>query len=169
MADRLLLHFLALKGRPLAPSLNRRNIKRWLKNRRDPIQPKEVEFVNADDLITAAKAPKSNARRLFEHHVLAPTRGLFGLLSRRSLDLELPPGGVPTTVVGRDEPVEVIAACAVFLTAVVALIVPLWTLAVVDDMFKKLGVITAFLLFFLVVLVCGTLARPFEVLAATAG
>ena len=95
--------------------------------------------------------------------------GLFGLLSRRSLDLELPPGGVPTTVVGRDEPVEVIAACAVFLTAVVALIVPLWTLAVVDDMFKKLGVITAFLLFFLVVLVCGTLARPFEVLAATAG
>ncbi len=94
--------------------------------------------------------------------------GLFGLLAENPTFDSLP-GDAETTVHGKDEHVDVLAAVSVFITAVVMLILPLWTLAVVDDMFKKLGVITAFLVVFLAVLVWGTLSRPFEVLAATAG
>jgi len=167
--DQLLVHFIKLKGRSSAPNLNRKNIKLWLENRYNPIQAKEVEFVNANDLITAAKSSKSTARQIFEQYILAPTWGLFGMLSHRSPPPGSPTGHIQTTVVGRDEPVEAIAAGAIFITAALALIAPLWTLAVVDDMMKKLGVITAFVFFFLVVLVFGTLARAFEILAATAG
>ncbi|KAK3325077.1 hypothetical protein B0H66DRAFT_599263 [Apodospora peruviana] len=84
-------------------------------------------------------------------------------------DLDALPGDAEMLVVGKDEHVDVLAVVAILFTASVMLIAPLWILAVIEDMFKKLGVITAFVFVFLGVLVWGILARPFETLAATAG
>ena len=165
--DTMLCHYIQLKARP-QPSRNvMQNVRTWLSNRNEPINTQELSFINARDLITAAKFEKSKIRRLFEQFILAPTSGLFGLL------LRTPPGdeayAESTTVMGEDEHVDAIAAAAIFIVALTMLIAPLWTLAVLEDIFRKLAVITAFTLVLLLVLTWGTLARPLEILAAAAG
>jgi hypothetical protein len=70
---------------------------------------------------------------------------------------------------GTDQPIDSLAAVGVFLVAFVALVIPLWVLAIVEDTFKRLGIITAFVTVLLGVLTSATLARPFEILAVTSG
>lgn len=166
--DQLVVNYLTLKAREPAPKMNTNNIKQWLENHRQPIHPDEIGFLHADDLITASRISKSALRRSFEQHVLAPTTGLFGLFALKPSPDALP-GEAETTVLGKDEHVDAVAALAIFFAAAVMLIAPLWTLVVVDGMFKKLGIITVFLFLFLGILTWGTLSRPFEILAATAG
>jgi hypothetical protein len=78
-------------------------------------------------------------------------------------------GGEQTTIQCSDEHVDVIASLMIFCSATTMLIVPLWILAILEQIFHKLATITAFLVIFLAILTWGTLARPFEILAATAG
>lgn len=168
LQDELLNQFLNLKARPLAPGSNRNNIKIWLSNNNGPIHPSEADFINTNDLITALKSPKSRLRCFFEQCILAPTNGLFGLLAEKS-DNYAGSNLKNSTVYGRDEPVDALAAVSLFTIAVIMLIVPLWVLAAVSGTFRRLAVITAFLVAFLGVLTWGTTSRPFEILAATAG
>ena len=164
----MLCRFIELKASPKASRTTIKNIKIWLSNNNNPIDPRETEFIRAADLISVVQSPKSTFRRLVEQHVLVPTKGLFGLL-RQSQSQELGPENCRTIVQGSDEHVDILAAVIVFIVAVVMLIVPLWVLAIVQDMFRKLAVITVFLTVFLAVLTWGTFSRPFEILAATAG
>ena len=143
-------------------------MKTWLEDKNGPIHPKEVEFINAKDLISVAKSDKPVLRRLFEQRILAPTKGLYGLFLQNPDDSSHPPSST-TTVQGDDEYIDRLAKVAIFVTALVMLIVPLWVLAVLDHIFKKVAVITAFTLALLLVLVLGTLAGPFETLTVTAG
>ncbi|KAI0129593.1 hypothetical protein BJ170DRAFT_681088 [Xylariales sp. AK1849] len=167
--DEMLCSFLTLKARPRASARTIRNIRTWLSNNNYPIERKETEFLDASDLITAAASQKSTIRHLFEHWILCRTTGLFGLFtdkpSQKADDTDVD----PSTIHGRDEPVDVLASFAVFVVAFVMLVVPLWILAVTEDMFKRLGVITVFITVLLGVLTSATLAEPFEILAATAG
>lgn len=166
--DTLLCHYLQLKSRPSAPKTNVRNIKTWLDNNNGPIQEKEVEFIIKEDLITVAKNRKSPARMFFERRILVPTNGLFGLLTRKG-EKEGSPSDRHTILRGNDEHVDVFGAITIFTAAAVMLIAPLWILAGVDELHQKLAAITIFLAVFLFVLSWGTSARPFEMLAATAG
>ncbi|KLU85647.1 hypothetical protein MAPG_04669 [Magnaporthiopsis poae ATCC 64411] len=87
------------------------------------------------------------------------------------------PGGatswqdVPDGVIsGPDKHIDIAANIFVFFAGVGMLITPLWILPRMGNQLdKKLGTITAFLLLFLIFMKCGTVASPFEVLAATAG
>ncbi|RYP67158.1 hypothetical protein DL771_007386 [Monosporascus sp. 5C6A] len=106
-------------------------------------------------------------RRFFERCVLVPTKGLFGLLGDKR-EKQNPSFG-PSTVFGEDEPIDLLASIALFVVASVMLIAPLWILAMVEDMVSRLVVITAFVFVLLGVLNWATLARPFEILVATAG
>jgi hypothetical protein len=139
----------------------------WLANHRDPIQEKETQFLKSKDLITLSRKEKAPMRRAFEQYVLAPTSGLFGLFSAKRA--EATKVDLRTTTQGDDQHVDVIAAVAIFAVAITMLIAPLWILAVLDTIFRKLAVITAFSVVFLAVLNWGTIARPFEIFAATAG
>ncbi|KAI1871256.1 uncharacterized protein JN550_004701 [Neoarthrinium moseri] len=163
----MLNNYFALKSRPRASSKISKNIKTWLSNNIYPIHEKETKFLDAEDLITTAASPKSVIREVFERWVLCRTRGLFGLFRLKprpkSDDLD------PDTVYGKDEPVDIFASISVFVAAFAMLIAPLWILAVLDDMFKKLGVITAFITGLLAALTSATLAKPFEILAVAAG
>lgn len=158
----MVLSYRELKSVPSAPKWNINNINTWLDNANGPIEEKEVEFLKAGDLITVAPAQKSFLRQLFEKYVLVPTRGLFGLLGSRD-------GPDGTNVHGSDEPVDAMAAVSIFAVGIVLLIAPLWILANTHDMNKRLGVITTFIAVLLAVLTSATLAKPFEILAATAG
>ncbi|RYP19489.1 hypothetical protein DL765_003329 [Monosporascus sp. GIB2] len=93
--------------------------------------------------------------------------GLFGLF-RDKHEKQNPSLG-PSTVFGKDEPVDLLASIVLFVVALVMLIAPLWILAMVSEMVSRLAVITTFVIVFLGVLSWATLARPFEVLAAAAG
>lgn len=68
-----------------------------------------------------------------------------------------------------DGPLNAFASTSVFVAAITMLIAPLWILTKTEIMDQKLGIITAFLMLFLGVLNWGTVSRPFEILAATAG
>ncbi|KAK8085703.1 hypothetical protein PG997_006974 [Apiospora hydei] len=142
----MLLSYKELKSAPSAPKGNINNINTWLSNNNYPIEDAEVEFLKAKDLVTVARSQK----------------GLFGLLGERN-------GPEGTNVYGSDEPVDAIASASVFVVGMVMLIAPLWILAVTHGMFERLGVITAFIAVLLGVLTSATLAKPFEILAATAG
>lgn len=159
-----------LKSRPRAAGRVVRNIRTWLENNNHPIEPKEIEFLKADDLISASATTKSSLRHLFEQWVLCPTLGLFGVFLDKSVHHTQNPEILgSSTVYGRDEPVDAFASVSIFIVAFAMLILPLWILFTVDDMFKRLGVITVFITVLLGVLTSATLAKPFEILAATAG
>jgi hypothetical protein len=49
------------------------------------------------------------------------------------------------------------------------LVTPLWWLMFVESKIKQLGVITGFIVLFLVLISSVTVAKPFETLAGTAG
>ncbi|KAF6789023.1 phytase [Colletotrichum musicola] len=168
LTDNLLCNYLQLRNRAPAPDLNIQNVKTWLENRNQPIHIEEVDFVNQGDLISLASSKKPVLRRAFEQNVLARTSGLWELFPagpkrRRGKD------DVSTTLQGDDGRVDLVARIAVFIVVLSMLIAPLWALAYMHEMKGKLGVITAFTLVLLVFLASGTTARPFEVLAATAG
>lgn len=156
-----------LKTKPAASKSAVRNVRKWLRNRNDPIHHNEVEFVDAKDVI-AARPPRAPFRPAFEQNVLIPIVGRLGLFSNR-------PGRDPTqpsdctTIEIDDDLFDGVVSLCIFLVAVVMLIAPLWALTSLENQFHKLGVITGFLIIFLLVLNWGTLAKPFEILAATAG
>lgn len=65
---------------------------------------------------------------------------------------------------------DTLASVLIFLAASAMLVAPLWILAmVVEDPFDRLATVTGFLVLFLAMFTWGTMARPFEILAATAG
>lgn len=161
LAD-MVLSYRELKSVPRAPTESIKNINTWLCNNNFPIEEKEVEFLKAEDLITVAPSRKSFLRKVFERCIFIPTKGLFGLLGSRD-------GPDETNVYGRDEPVDAMAAVTIFAVGIILLIAPLWILANTHDMNTRLGIITAFIAVLLGVLTSGTLAKPFEILAATAG
>ncbi|KAK3370023.1 hypothetical protein B0H63DRAFT_305759 [Podospora didyma] len=162
--DKTLCRYIQLKGRPTVHKTNVRNIKTWLSNRNEPIHPSEVEFVNAGDLISLAKVERASLRRLFEQRILAPSKGLFGLLRNRTRENDL-----KTTVQGHEGPVSAIGTVTIFVAAIVMLIAPLWALALMGERIVKLVVITVFIVVFLAMLNWGTVSTQFEILAATAG
>ncbi|KAH8913089.1 hypothetical protein BR93DRAFT_131101 [Coniochaeta sp. PMI_546] len=165
--DLLLHRYLQIKTKPDAPKTNIRNVQRWLSNRHGAIHDNELRFLQSKDLITTSKE-KSPLRRLFEQQILARTSGLFGIFSTGS-KISSPESGLKTTVRGDDRQVDITARLAIFFAALAMLITPLWVLAPLSMIYVKLGVITAFAVFFLAVMNWGTIARPFEVLASTAG
>ena len=68
-----------------------------------------------------------------------------------------------------DAAVDRLGRIAIIFIAVVMLIMPLWILAFVQDQSRRLAVITVLLLGLVMVLTWATLAKPYEILAATAG
>lgn len=108
---------------------------------------------------------KSSVRQGFEQRVLLPLAKVFA--NRRKGEQSQPVYRTVTKV--NDEPVDSLMTVGIFATAVVMLITPLWILATIGETTQKLKVITVFLVVFLAVLNWGTLARPFEILVATAG
>lgn len=157
-----------LKERQNAPQANVRNVKQWLKNNPGAIDKDEASFINCVDVFTVSKPEKSYVRRCFEQRVLYWVFRILGL-GPKSAAVPGPFDPGPTTVRGDDSQVDTLATISVFAAAGFMLIAPLWILANLHNTIQKLVVITVFSTVFLAVMNWGTLARPFEILAATAG
>jgi hypothetical protein len=163
--DNLLYHYIQLKNRPKTTPTVTRNIGLWFNNRNNPIHADEAGFLSQQDLISVARFEKPPLRTIFEQRVLLPLAKRWNRHQPRDETLL----SENTTAIVAPEPIDTIIAFFIFLVATPMLVVLLWALAIVTGMFRKLGIITICLFLFLGVLNWGTLSRPFEILAATAG
>lgn len=139
---------------------------RWLKNRNEPIDFEETEFLKQNDLISVSPVEKPPFRKFFETSILLPASNLFKFPRRQEEDTTLL--AHQTTVFLHNEP-DTLVSLGVFTTAGILLISPLWILSKTTGAEQKLSVITAYLLAFLTALTWGTTSSPFEIFAATAG
>lgn len=73
-----------------------------------------------------------------------------------------------STVYSKDSLVDKLVTCITIILGLGMLIGPLWWLQNLSNSGKRLGVITGFLFVFTALLSMLTVAKPFEVLAATA-
>ncbi|KAI9162852.1 hypothetical protein HJFPF1_04447 [Paramyrothecium foliicola] len=164
--DRLLLDHTALRNMTTAPERNSRNIKAWFAHNTGAIMEEETQFVNhLDDLVTGYN-PKPKLRAYFEDHILLRTEFI------RQFFKKAEPSNLSShdeVKLFSDQVMDVTGSLAVFLAALLMLVAPLWILQAMKDIRSKLTVITSFVVAFLLFLSLGTLGRPFERLAATAG
>ena len=163
--DDMVCRYSRLKQLQSAPRTNIEQLSNWNYNRPTAIKDNEIEFIHATDLVTVATTPKTCLRRFLEQQIVLKTNSLCGFLaSKKRVE-----GASSWTRYGNDSRVDIIAQVFIMVTAIIMLVLPMWWLARMDGLYKKLGIITGFVSVFTTVLSSATFARPFEVLAATAG
>jgi hypothetical protein len=143
-------------------------VSNWLYNKENAILEEEVAYANhGSDLFPLVPRPKSSLRRLLE----CSQRFRFSRFWRtQPSDLEEGPWTDDGYVhYSSDEKVDRFVGAIILLLGVMMLIAPLWILKFVPSTLNRLGVISTFIVLFVVLLSFTTVAKPFESLAAAAG
>ena len=129
----------------------------------------ETQFVShKNDLISVFNREHSMIRKGFEKWLTLDTKFLLPLF-RRKPTKHADSVDSATIHIWSDAAVDRFAAVLIFIAGSAMFIVPLWILQALDAFRSRLLVITIFIFVFLGVLASSTLAKPFEILAATAG
>ncbi|KAL9613055.1 MAG: hypothetical protein Q9167_002401 [Letrouitia subvulpina] len=173
--ERFILDHSDLKSRPEASKSQIRNVRQWLENNNRPIQEEEATFIERDgDLIPVVSKTKPPLRRLIDK---------MGYIGRwtccRQAEGELNDTHYnseanwysETTIYSKEKRIDKFVTCTTILLGLAMLIGPLWLLqhlVIRRDAQARLIVITCFMVVFTVLLSIVTVAKPFEVLAATA-
>lgn len=141
-----------------------RSLKNWMAGWPNAIPDEESGYLNEkDDLVyVVPKSETSISRKFKDFAVLG--RPWFRRYSK----------GHPTYVMDcitlyDEEKAEAFFARATLLLGLAMFIGPLWILEFVSGPLSRLGVITSFIVLFIVLVSVMTTARPFESLAAAAG
>ena len=162
-ADDLVLQHSQLRARPKVPKKDINSLETWLYNHANPILPAETEYLkHPSDLFSLVPASKSPLRLFLER-------------SRRFRLLKLWRKEPSDTTV-KDENVHYISDAKIdhFVTIFIMsigltmLIAPLWILTYLGGLARRLAVISAFVVLFVVLISWTTIAKPFESLAAAA-
>ena len=162
-ADDLVLQHSQLRARPKVPKKDLISLETWLYNHANPILPAETEYLQRpSDLFTLVPASKSPLRLFLER-------------SRRFRLLKLW-RKEPSDSTVKDENVHYISDARIdhFVTifimsiGLIMLIAPLWILTYLGGLARRLAVISAFIVLFVVLISWTTIAKPFESLAAAA-
>lgn len=128
------------------------------------IDPKEIIFIHKNDLVPIIQESKSLIRDWFETHVIFRIHGFWR--QKPPEDIEL--GEMEARKYINNAYVEVVTAVCILVAGTLLLIVPLWILPVLETQNSKLGIITGFIVAFLLVMWLATTARHLERLGATA-
>ncbi|CAF9936463.1 hypothetical protein IMSHALPRED_010771 [Imshaugia aleurites] len=172
--QRFLLDHAQIKAQPEATEFQVSNVKRWFANANEKvIQNEEKQFIDKDgDLIPIVSKIKTPLRRFFDKferpRLWAPFRDIE--INER-LHGESHDFGLTTTVYSKESVVDKSVTCVTMVLGVAMLVGPLWWLQHLSsqgNLEVRLAVITGFLIVFTILLSILTVARPFEVLAATA-
>jgi hypothetical protein len=167
-SDELVLQHSELRSRPSVPGKDLESVKNWLYNKENAIEKAEAAYVQyVSDLAPLVPKPKSPLRRFLEQSQT------FRLLRFWRIE----PLPLPNDVTGEDEQthyasdkrIDVFITFIILLVGITMLIAPLWILEYVRRNVDRLGVITTFIVLFILLLSLTTVARPFETLAAAAG
>ncbi|KAI0546410.1 hypothetical protein F4679DRAFT_598725 [Xylaria curta] len=165
--DKAVLRYSKMRSLFPAPDRNVRNLQTWLENNEGAILKNETEFVQHGNELISISTPKSTLRRWFEDHIVTHT-DIIGVF-RKQQRIKLEAYDQTSVYTFSDEAINTLASLAVFVSALVMLITPLWILQSLEMLQKKLATITVFIVIFIAFLTVTAPGRPFERLAATAG
>ncbi|KAL8668914.1 MAG: hypothetical protein Q9168_006474 [Polycauliona sp. 1 TL-2023] len=192
--QRFVLDHSELKARPDATKRQITYVKNWLENNNQPIRPAEAAFVEKEDLMPVVPVVKPPLRRLIDRF---DWRGRIFCWRRRNKKVHPytqyrraqkdranqkqlterhynHPDNFEseTTIYSEEGRIDKFVTCITIGLGLVMLIAPLWLLQYVYseqiDLKARLKIITGFLIGFTILLSVVAVARPFEVLAATA-
>ncbi|MCJ1432761.1 hypothetical protein MMC27_002118 [Xylographa pallens] len=161
--NQFILNHAQMKARPDATKHQVNNVKAWLFNNEHAIREDEASFIEAEgDLVPVVPKIKVPLRRLIERsdfmHLLRVNKS-NGPRSK-------------TTIYTDDTRVDKVVTFTVMSTGLGMLIGPLWWLQQItadeSNLQSRLGIITGFIVCFAGILSIVTVAKPFDVLAATA-
>lgn len=158
--DDLVNQYAQIRLMQKAPQKDINSISRWLENHPNAILDAEASYITRrDDLVRVTRRIKSPLRKFLERSSRFRSWSLF---RKRTADAE-------SIQYLSDWRIDAFVSAITIAVGLAMLIAPLWILNAVDRAKTKLGVITAFICVFLVLVNSSSSARPFETLAATAG
>ncbi|OTA63160.1 hypothetical protein K449DRAFT_37642 [Hypoxylon sp. EC38] len=166
--DNMLLNHCSLRNLAAAPKRNVKNIESWFLRNNGAIMEEERRFIKHHDDLVSGNKEKSSLREFFENQIILRTTALLGLF-KRQMPPSMSPRDQKEVYHFSDQIIDTFGSVAVFIAAILMLIVPLWILQAMEDIRWKLAIITIFVVTCLLFLTLATLGRPFERLAATAG
>ncbi|CZR63284.1 uncharacterized protein PAC_13181 [Phialocephala subalpina] len=154
-----------LRARPAVPKEDSNNSYAWHYNNHGAILDEEQAYLtHEDDLMAIRPQEKGSLRRFIGRFALARRHGFF----RRNPDGTENFQDPETHYLARLDRIDKLVSGIILLAGLLMLVVPLWILEFVTDEVVRLGVITTFVVLFLVVVVTISGAKPYESLAATA-
>ncbi|KAL2687391.1 hypothetical protein Neosp_004951 [[Neocosmospora] mangrovei] len=163
--DAFVLQQSKLRRYPEAPYRDIRSTRNWHYNHDNvAIAKEEQEYLQHDkDLICVAQKDKTPLRRLIDSSLTIRTLPIW-----RHKDKAVPNYDAEHVSYYSDSRMDKFASAVIAIIGVVMLITPIWVLQAMDGLKAKLGVITAFVLIFLLTLSFAMASKPFEALGATA-
>lgn len=140
-----------------------KNVENWFYNHQHAIDAKEQEFVRmGGDVIALVRRIKSPLSLILERcHPLVLSR-IFRIKTRADQVQST------TTNYYSNTGFDAFVTFIIISIGLLLLFGPMWWLQFVANDVKRLGIITGFVLLFASLLTSSTVAKPFEVLAATA-
>lgn len=163
--DAFVLQQSKLRRVPEAPHRDIRSIKNWHHNHDYvAIAAEEQEYLEHEkDLICLVQKDKTPLRRLIDTSLTIRTLPMWKHKDKAAADYD-----AEHVSYYSDSRMDKTASVVIVAVGVVMLITPIWVLQAMDGLRAKLGIITAFVLIFLLVLSFAMASKPFEALGATA-
>jgi hypothetical protein len=163
--DTILLAHSELRARGPALKRNIANVDNWFENNQGAIVQDEANFIkHREDLFTISTTRKPTIRHFLESHVVFRLHWLW----KKEPPPDTRQADRDTRQYISDEKMDLVATVTIIFVGLAMLIVPIWVLAILTGPYTKLGVITCFIVVFLVVVLYATVATPSEALAASA-
>jgi hypothetical protein len=152
-----------LKKYPRAKHRDIKSIENWHWNHNnDAIDPEEQKYVTyKHDLFSLVAREKTPLRQLLDRFKIHSW-----WKDKRPPELPLYDKNVVTYI--SDKRIDRFITVVIVSVGVLMLIAPMWILQALQDIYQKLGTITAFIIVFLAIVSYTTTAKPTETLAATA-
>ncbi|KAL9598672.1 MAG: hypothetical protein Q9219_004341 [cf. Caloplaca sp. 3 TL-2023] len=188
---RFVLQYSQIKARPSATQRQISYFRNWLANNNQPIRSAEVSFIEEEgDLMPVVPRVKSPLRRLIDRY---DTLGRLACWRIKKTEVPLSVSSIrklmplqldrrhysffenydtDTTIYYDEKRIDTVMTCVTIGLGLSMLVGPLWLLQYVyieqPDLKSRLQIITGFLFGFPILLSFVAVARPFEILAATA-
>ncbi|KAF5511444.1 hypothetical protein CGCS363_v002119 [Colletotrichum siamense] len=162
--NELILQQPALRRFPKAAKRHRKNLQNWHFNHDfAAIAREEQAYLAKEDLISVAYTEKTPLRQVIDSSLRLRTLSIW-----RHRENEAPSYDAREVSYYSDERMNAFVSAVIIAIGVFMLLTPIWVLQAIEDLKGKLAVITIFVFIFLLVLSLGMVAKPFEVLGATA-
>ena len=154
-----------LRARPRVPKEDVRNSYAWHYNNHGAILDEEKAYItHEDDLMLICPREKGSLRQFIGRLALARRHRFFRLEPDGTESFHDP----ETHYLARLDRIDKLVSGIIIVAGLLMLVIPLWVLQFLSDDVVRLGVITAFMILFLVVIATISGAKPYESLAATA-
>lgn len=150
-----------IRSRPRVQDKDATSISNWFHNHQHAILTDETEYINhISDLFSMVPKTKAPLRRLLERS----SRFRMARMWRRIF----PDNDDENVHYASDQHIDRFVTVVITAIGLTMLIAPLWILAGVQKMSARLGIITAFIVGFVVLFSLTAVVRPFESLAGAA-